>query len=88
MVKSSAFVSIYGVRVVSFALKVTAAMANICACMLCNIILLVSFLAFEDLLLILRLGMHLAYHRQTVEADCDSDATLTIVITHADCSAM
>ncbi len=44
-------------------LRVTAAMAN----MLCNIILLVSFLAFEDLLLILHLSMHLACHRQVVE---------------------
>lgn len=78
----------FELSVCSFALKVTAAMANTCACMLCNIILLVSFLAFEDLVLILRLGMHLAYHRQTVEADCDSDATLRIVITHAGCSAM
>ena len=45
-------------------------------CMLCNIILLVSFLAFEDLLLILHLGMLLAYHRQVVEAGCNLDATL------------
>ncbi len=44
--------------------------------MLCNVILLVSFLACEDMLLILHLGMHLAYHRQIVEADYGLDATL------------